>query len=97
MVLPQGTSIPDRLRCLSTLVREVVAHGVHHGVVGALTMAHLHRRHKVDLHRVEPGFSMAGVIPEDIDVRRLIIEFSGNAEAIAAIVEVEQIIKDAPL
>jgi len=35
-------------------------------------------------------------IPDDVDVRRLIAEFSGNAEVIAAIVDVERIIKDAP-
>ena len=41
MELPVGTSTPDRFRCLPTLIREVVANGVRHGAVGALTAAHL--------------------------------------------------------
>ena len=96
MVLPAGTSIPDWLRCLPTQVREVVAHGICHGAIGALNTAHLHLPHKMDLRRVTPGFLAAEEIPDDVDVRRLIIEFSGNAEAIAAIVDMERIIKDAP-
>ena len=35
-------------------------------------------------------------ILDDIDVRQLIAKFSDYAEAIAAIVDVEQVIKDAP-
>lgn len=34
MMLPAGTSLHDRLRCLPTQIREVVAHGVCHGTVG---------------------------------------------------------------
>ena len=41
-------------------------------------------------------FPVAKEIPDDVDVGRLISEFSGNAEAIAAVVDVEWIIKDAP-
>ena len=74
-----------------------MAHGVYHEAAGALIAAHLHRRHKVDLRRVMPGFPAAKEIPDDIDVGRLIAEFSGNAEVIADTVDVEQIIKDASL
>jgi hypothetical protein len=35
-------------------------------------------------------------IPDDVDVGRLVAKFSGNAEAIAAVVDVDPIIKDAP-
>jgi len=74
----------------------VVAYGVRHGAMGALNIAHLHLRHKMDLRRVMPRFSAAEEIPGDVDVRQLIAMFSGNAEAIAAVVDVEWIIKDAP-
>jgi hypothetical protein len=46
---------------------------------------------------VDLGFQAAEEIPEDVDVRWLIAEFSGNAEAIAAAVDVERIVRDAPL
>jgi hypothetical protein len=52
---------------------------------------------KMDLRRMEPGFSMAEEIPNDVDIGRFIAEFSSNVEAIGAIVDMEQIIKDAPL
>jgi len=39
---------------------------------------------------------MADEIHDDVDIRRLIVEFSYYAEAIIAIVDVEQVIKDAP-
>jgi hypothetical protein len=42
MVLPVGTSIPDQLRCLSMQIKEVVAHGGHHGAIRALTVAHIY-------------------------------------------------------
>jgi hypothetical protein len=51
----------------------------------------------MDLHSVAPGFPTVEEIPDDIDVGWLIAEFSGNAEAIATIIVMEQIIKDAPL
>jgi hypothetical protein len=76
MVLLEGKSILDRLRCLSTQIREVVAHGVLHGAAGALTVAHLCLSHKMDLHKVAPGFPTAGEIPNDIDIQRLVAEFS---------------------
>lgn len=61
-----------------------------------MTAAHLRLRHKMDLRKVTPGFPMVEEIPDDIDVSWLIAEFSGYAEAIAAVVDVDQIIKDAP-
>jgi hypothetical protein len=51
----------------------------------------------MDLRSVAPRFPAAEEIPDDIDVGWLIAEFSGNAEAIATVVVVEWIIKDAPL
>ena len=50
----------------------------------------------MDLRRVALRFPVAKEIPDDVDVGRLISEFSGNAEAIAAVVDVDRIIKDAP-
>ena len=60
-------------------------------------MAHLHLSHKTDLREMVPGFPMAEEIPDDIDICQLIAKFSDYAEAIAAFVDVEQVIKDAPL
>lgn len=97
MVLPAGMSLHYRLDCLPTQIREVVAHGVHHGATGALTAAHLCLWHKIDLRRVEPGFLAAEEIPSDVDVGWLIAKYSGNANAVGTIVSAEQIIKDAPL
>jgi hypothetical protein len=97
IVLSAGTSTPDWLSCLPTQIREVVAHGICHGATGALTAAHLHLCHKMDLRKVTPGFPTVEKIPDDVNVERLVAEFSGNAEAIAVVVDVERIIKDAPL
>jgi hypothetical protein len=51
----------------------------------------------MDLRRVEPRFLAAEGIPDDVDVEQLITKFSGNAEVITSIVDMERIIKDAPL
>lgn len=51
----------------------------------------------MDLRKVTPVFPTVEEIPDDVDVSWLIVGFSGYAEAIAAIVDVDQIIKDAPL
>ena len=67
----------------------VVAHGVHHGATGALTATCLCCSHKMDLHEVAPGFPMADEILDDIDICRLIAEFSNYAKAIATIIDVE--------
>jgi hypothetical protein len=96
MVLPVGMSIPDWLRYHPTHIRGVVAHGVHHGAIGALTVAHLWLCHRVDLRGVMPRFPVVEEIADDVDIRWLIAEFSGNAEAIAAVVDMERIIKDNP-
>jgi hypothetical protein len=97
MVLPAGTDIYDRLQCLPTQIREVVADGIRHGAAGALTEAYLRLCHRTNLRAVTPGFLTADEIPGDVDVRRLIAEFSDYAEAIIAAVDVEHVIKDAPL
>ena len=52
-------------------------------------MACLCLSHKMDLGEVAPGFLTVDEIPDDVDVRRLIVEFSDYAKAIAAIVDVE--------
>jgi hypothetical protein len=51
----------------------------------------------MDLRKVTPGFSTVEKIPDNVNVEWLVAEFSGNTEAITAIVDVERIIKDAPL
>jgi hypothetical protein len=50
----------------------------------------------VDLHAIEPGFSSWAKVPEDIDVKQLIAEFSITANTIAVLVSVGQVIKDTP-
>jgi len=40
---------------------------------------------------------MANEIPDDIDIRQLIAEFSDYAKVIATVINVEHVIKDAPL
>ena len=65
--------------------------------MGALTAAHVHLHHKMDLRRVMPEFLAVEEIPDDVDVKRLVAEFSGNAKAIVAVIDMEWIIKDAPL
>ena len=44
-----------------------------------------------------PGFPTVEEIPKGVNIKWLVVEVSGNAEAIIAVVDVEQIIKDAPL
>jgi hypothetical protein len=44
-----------------------------------------------------PGFSAVEEILDDVNVEWLVAEVSGNVEAIAAVIDVEQIIKDSPL
>jgi hypothetical protein len=51
----------------------------------------------MDLCKVTPGFPVVEKIPDDVNVERLVAEFSTNTEVITAVVDVEQIIKDAPL
>jgi hypothetical protein len=46
---------------------------------------------------MEPGFPNADEIPEYVDIHRLIAKFNNYAEVIVAVVDVEQVIKDAPL
>jgi hypothetical protein len=60
----------------------------------ALAAAHLRLQPKVDLHAMEPGFPSWTEVPEDIDVRRLIANFGVTTNAIAVVVNVEQVIKD---
>jgi hypothetical protein len=87
----------DRLRCLPAQIQEVVAHGVRHWAAGVLTTTHLRLSHKTDLREIAPGFSTANEIPDDLDIRQLIAEFSDYAEAIAVVVDVEQVHQGRPL
>lgn len=48
----------------------------------------------MDLCRVEPGFPPEEEIPEGINIEQLIAGFSDFANAIAAVVCVEQVIGD---
>jgi hypothetical protein len=89
MVLLMGTSVLDQLRCLPVLVQKVLAHGVRHGAIGDLIVAHLCLSHKTDLCEMALGFPNADEIPDYVDIRRLIVEFNDYAEAIAAVVDVE--------
>ena len=50
----------------------------------------------MDLRKVTTRFLTMEEIPDDVDVSRLIAGFSGYTEAIATVVDVDQIIKDAP-
>ena len=74
----------------------MTAHGVRHGATAALAAAHLRLQPEVNLHAVEPGFPSWTEVPEDIDVRWLITDFGVAASAIAAVINVEQVIKDTP-
>ena len=67
----------------------MVAHGVHLRAARALTMACLCLSHKMDLGEVAPRFPTADEILDDIDICRLIAEFSNYAKAIATIIDVE--------
>lgn len=97
MVMPVGTDVYDLLWCLLMQIREVVTHGIWHGAVGTLAASHLYLCHTTDLREVVPGFPVTSEIPGGINVHRSIAEFSNYAEAIVAVVDVESVIKDAPL
>ena len=73
-----------------------MAHGVGHGAMVPLATAHLHLQLEVDLHAMEPGFPSWAKVPVDVNVRQLIADFGVAANAIAADVNVEQVIKDTP-
>ena len=62
----------------------------------ALTVARLHLQPEVDLHAMELGFTSWMEVPKDIDVRLLIANFGVTTNAIAVVVNVEQVIKDTP-
>ena len=51
----------------------------------------------MDLRKVMPRFLVVEEIPNDVNVELLVAEFSSNVEAIVTVVDVERIIKDAPL
>ena len=73
-----------------------MAHDIHHGAMAALAAANLRLQPEVDLHAMEPGFPSRMEVPEDVDIRQLIADFSVAANAIAVVVNVEQVIKDTP-
>ena len=51
----------------------------------------------MDLREVAPRFPAADEISDDIGIRQLIAEFNDYAEAIAAVVDVEQSSRTPPL
>lgn len=57
---------------------------------------HIRLQPRVDLHMVAPGFPSRAEVLENVDVERLIANFGVAANAIAAVVNVEQVIKDTP-
>jgi hypothetical protein len=73
-----------------------MAHGICHEAKEALATAHLRLQQEVDLHAIEPRFPLWVEVPEDIDIKRLIAEFSVTTNATVAVVNVEQVIKDTP-
>ena len=62
----------------------------------ALATAHLHFKPEVDLHAIEPGFPPWVEVTKDINVQQLIAEFGVATNAIAVVLNVEQVIKDNP-
>ena len=68
-------------------------HGVHQGATAALTTAHLRLQPGVDLHRVAPSFPSRVEVPENVDIGQLIADFGAAASAIAAVVNVERVIR----
>ena len=73
-----------------------MAHCVCHGTMAALAIAHLCLQPEVDLHAIELGFPSWTEVPEDIDVKQFIANFGAITNAIAAVLNVEQVIKDTP-
>jgi hypothetical protein len=74
----------------------VTAHGIHHGATVTLVATHHHLWSEVDLHAMEHGFPSRTEVPKDVDVRWLIADFGVTTNAIALVVNVEQVIKDTP-
>jgi hypothetical protein len=74
----------------------VATHGIRHGAAAALAATHLRHRPEVDLRTVELGFPTEAEIPDDVNVGQLIADFGAAASTIAAVVSVEQVIKDTP-
>jgi uncharacterized protein YoaH (UPF0181 family) len=91
-----GSDLREQALDLPTRIREVMAHDIHHGAAVAHAATHLRLQSEVDLHAMEPGFPSRMEVPEDVDVRWLLADFGVTANAIAAVVNVEQVIKDTP-
>jgi hypothetical protein len=77
-------------------VRVVMVHGVRHGAAVALAAAHLRLQPGVNLRAVAPGFPLRAEVPRGIDVGWLIADFGVTANAIATVVDIEQVIEDTP-
>lgn len=74
----------------------MTAHGVCQGAAVALAAAHLRLQPGVDLHTVAPGFPSRAEVHENVDVGQLIADFGVATSAIAAVVNMERVIKDTP-
>lgn len=75
---------------------EVAAHGVHHGAAVGLAATHLQLKPKVDVRAMEPGFPSRAEVLKNINIGQLIIDFGTAADVVAAVVSVEQVIKETP-
>ena len=95
-VLSAGPKLLERLLALLAWIQEVVTCGVCHGAAAALAAAHLRLQPGVDLRAMAPGSPSRVDVPEDIVVGRLIADFGVATNAIAMVVNIEQVIKDTP-
>lgn len=87
---PSGPGFKERLRGLSARIWEVARHGIRHGAAAALTATLLRLRDSIDLCRVTPGLSSEKEMSEGVNVEQVIAGFSGFADAIVAVIDVEQ-------
>lgn len=91
-----GSNLHEQALGRLAWIRDVMAHGVRHGATVALAITHLCPQPEEDLHAIEPGFPSWAKVPKDIDIKRLIPEFSVTTNATVPVVKVEQVIKDTP-
>lgn len=94
LVQPVGSSFHEHALSLPARVREVMAHGVRHGDIVALAVAHLYLQPRVDLRGMALGFPLRAEVSRNIDVGQLIAKFSAAANVVAMVVSVEKVIKD---
>jgi hypothetical protein len=89
-VAPAGVTVEERLRALLAWVMEVTNYGIHQGAVGALTATQLQRG---GLRGLEPGFPSWSSFHDQED---LVVYFQPTATAISVVMDVSDIILNAP-